>query len=277
MPTPSTWDVSRRSFLQRSAYGLGGLALAAVDRLRTRPPRRPSRIAGEAWSTRRTCPSRRDGVIHLCMAGGPSQFETLDYKPMLSEIRRPTLSRIAHEGPAARAAARLGAADVRAGRQVSQARAIGPGDLRLFPAHRRHRRRHLHRPLDGDRADQPRPRASVHELGLDLQGTAEHGLVAALRPGRRDRQSARVHRAGLARQRRRRAARLGPAMVQRLPAGQVPGGPVPVAGRRRPLHRQPRRGVPEHAAAGRRGGPTAQRDAGRRSESIQRSTRASPV
>ena len=41
------------------------------------------------------------------------------------------------------------------------------------------------------------------------------------------------------------AARLGAAVVGGVPAQQVPGHPVPVAGRRRPLHRQTRRGSTE--------------------------------
>ncbi len=70
-------DVSRRSFLQRSAYGLGGLALAqlmgATAQAGTRGAVNPAHF-----------PIKARRVIHLCMAGGPSQFETLDNKPMLA-------------------------------------------------------------------------------------------------------------------------------------------------------------------------------------------------
>ena len=47
-----------------------------------------------------------------------------------------------------------------------------------LPAHRLDRRRHLHRPLDEDRGDQPRPGPHVHEHRHDDLRPAEHGLVA---------------------------------------------------------------------------------------------------
>src|SRR3954454_6287660 len=85
--------VRRRTFLRRSAYGLGGIALAglldpslfsesahgAADT--TRP--------GDRWRGVVNLPHRpikAKRVIHLCMAGGPSQFESFDYKPMLKEL-----------------------------------------------------------------------------------------------------------------------------------------------------------------------------------------------
>ena len=36
----------------------------------------------------RTCRSGAR-IIHLCMAGGPSQFETLDWKPQLKKSGQP--------------------------------------------------------------------------------------------------------------------------------------------------------------------------------------------
>ncbi|MFO0847015.1 MAG: DUF1501 domain-containing protein [Gemmataceae bacterium] len=62
--------ITRRSFLTDSAYGLGGLALATLAA-------RGSAAAGPHFKPK----AKR--VIHLCMAGGPSQFETLDFKPEL--------------------------------------------------------------------------------------------------------------------------------------------------------------------------------------------------
>ncbi|QVL31734.1 DUF1501 domain-containing protein [Telmatocola sphagniphila] len=71
-------DLARRSFLLHSAYGLGGLALASL-----------SARAVEKWKgvvNPLHFKPRAKRVIHLCMAGGPSQFETLDYKPKLKEL-----------------------------------------------------------------------------------------------------------------------------------------------------------------------------------------------
>ncbi len=63
--------VSRRAFLGRASFGLGAAALA--------------RLQGGASS--HVLPHHRPRakrVIFLCMAGGPSQFETFDYKPTLA-------------------------------------------------------------------------------------------------------------------------------------------------------------------------------------------------
>jgi hypothetical protein len=79
-------SINRRTFLSRSAYGLGGLALASllgdrplVGRANAGEPR------GGVVSPPHF-PIKAKRVIHLCMAGGPSQFETFDYKPMLKKL-----------------------------------------------------------------------------------------------------------------------------------------------------------------------------------------------
>jgi Protein of unknown function (DUF1501) len=75
----------RRAFLGQSAFGLGGMALAGL-------------MGPEALGADRTSgkfpgvvnplhvPARARRVIHLCMAGGPSQHESLDYKPELKRL-----------------------------------------------------------------------------------------------------------------------------------------------------------------------------------------------
>lgn len=76
--------VKRRAFLTQSAYGIGGMALAwlmgrgaASEAASAFPGRGALEALHHAPKAKR--------VIHLCMAGGPSQFETFDYKP---ELRR---------------------------------------------------------------------------------------------------------------------------------------------------------------------------------------------
>lgn len=79
-------DLSRRSFLHRSAYGLGGIALARLIGAEARavaPVEGQDHWRGVIRPTH--FPAKVKRVIHLCMAGGPSQFETLDYKPMLKK------------------------------------------------------------------------------------------------------------------------------------------------------------------------------------------------
>jgi hypothetical protein len=75
-------NIARRSFLTRSAYGLGGLAFAHLLGGRSFADAPASR--GIVNPPHFPIKARR--VIHLCMAGGPSQFETLDFKPKLKEL-----------------------------------------------------------------------------------------------------------------------------------------------------------------------------------------------
>jgi hypothetical protein len=82
-------EQSRRTFLSRMSSGIGTLALGALLE--------PSLLAAaddeQASSTRwkgvvvpTHFPARCRRVIHLCMAGGASHLETLDYKPKLAEL-----------------------------------------------------------------------------------------------------------------------------------------------------------------------------------------------
>src|SRR6476661_263464 len=80
--------INRRSFLERSAYGLGGIALASLLG--------PKALAAESASPREGhwkgiinpshFPVRAKRIIHLCMAGGPSHLESFDFKPELKRI-----------------------------------------------------------------------------------------------------------------------------------------------------------------------------------------------
>lgn len=76
----------RRTFLHRSAYGLGGIALASLlDRsLLGRVGAAPTGWNGVLTDAH--FPVRAKRVIHLCMAGGPSHLETFDWKPRLKEL-----------------------------------------------------------------------------------------------------------------------------------------------------------------------------------------------
>ena len=83
------WELSRRTFLGRTTAGIGTFALGALLK-----PSLLSAENGEAaqipqWTGvvnpphfAPTCKR----VIHLCMAGGASHLETLDYKPKLAEL-----------------------------------------------------------------------------------------------------------------------------------------------------------------------------------------------
>lgn len=81
-------SVNRRTFLQQSAYGVGGLALGALlggKAFAAEPPAGARKgVPGVILTPH--FPVRAKRIIHLCMAGGPSQHESFDYKPKLREL-----------------------------------------------------------------------------------------------------------------------------------------------------------------------------------------------
>lgn len=83
-PLPLT-GVSRRAFLNRFGFGLGGVALAQLLNplgavAETAAPRGIPGVLEQPHFA-----PRAKRVISLFMAGGPSQLETFDYKPLLNE------------------------------------------------------------------------------------------------------------------------------------------------------------------------------------------------
>ncbi len=82
---PYDFQMNRRSFLNRSGTGIGSVALASLlnDELKAAPSQ------DEKWTgviNKLDHPAKAKRVIHLCMAGGPSHLETLDYKPELAKM-----------------------------------------------------------------------------------------------------------------------------------------------------------------------------------------------
>src|SRR5207249_1387985 len=82
---------TRRTFLGRTSLGLGSIALASLLD--------PKLLLGAPEDDRRPFPWQSHGVIDpfhvrprvrrvifLYMSGGPSQFETFDFKPMLERL-----------------------------------------------------------------------------------------------------------------------------------------------------------------------------------------------
>jgi hypothetical protein len=87
-PTAFALGVHRRSFLTRSAYGLGGIALAGLlgGRAGGALPRGEQDGKWRGMVREPHVPVRAKRIIHLCMAGGPSQHESFDYKPELTRL-----------------------------------------------------------------------------------------------------------------------------------------------------------------------------------------------
>jgi len=86
-PAAHGLSVNRRAFLSQSAYGLGGLALAMLQNKGLAVPTTSHRPDGWHGVLQEAhFPIKAKRVIFLCMAGGPSQLETFDWKPELKKL-----------------------------------------------------------------------------------------------------------------------------------------------------------------------------------------------
>ena len=85
-------DVSRRAFLGRA--GLGTMGLASLLQAADRP--KVDKWPGILAQLHHKPKIKR--VIHLCMAGGASHLETLDYKPKLREMHGKPMPKSITEG-----------------------------------------------------------------------------------------------------------------------------------------------------------------------------------
>jgi len=75
---------TRRSFLRRSALGIGPVALMSL--LARQGTSAPSKDPFAGVLPAPHHPPRVKRIVHLCMAGGPSHLETFDEKPKLREM-----------------------------------------------------------------------------------------------------------------------------------------------------------------------------------------------
>ena len=85
-PSAFALSVNRRTFLQRSAYGLGGVALASMLERSLAAPAAGTPSGWKGMLREAQFPVKAKRIIHLCMAGGPSHLETFDWKPKLKAI-----------------------------------------------------------------------------------------------------------------------------------------------------------------------------------------------
>jgi hypothetical protein len=87
-PTAHALSVNRRTFLTQSAYGLGGIAFALLQS-KLAAATGTAAVRPKGWNgvlQEAQFPIRAKRVIYLCMAGGPSQHETFDWKPQLKAL-----------------------------------------------------------------------------------------------------------------------------------------------------------------------------------------------
>lgn len=82
-------DISRRTFLRTTTTGIGSVVLASMLQSAGRLSGAEIQAKVDRWQgviTQRHFPPKAKRIIYLCMAGGPSHLETLDYKPKLAEM-----------------------------------------------------------------------------------------------------------------------------------------------------------------------------------------------
>lgn len=79
-------SIARRTFLSRSAYGLGSAALACLLDPKLRAADAPADARWRGVISKPHFPVKAKRIIHLCMAGGPSHLETFDFKPELKRL-----------------------------------------------------------------------------------------------------------------------------------------------------------------------------------------------
>lgn len=97
----SRWSATRRSFLRRSALGVGPIALWSLLAQRGNAlaagPDAETDVTRGVLETLHHRP-RIKRVVHLCMAGGPSHLETFDEKPKLREMHGQPMPKSLTEG-----------------------------------------------------------------------------------------------------------------------------------------------------------------------------------
>ncbi len=83
-PLPAA-GLSRRGFLNRFGMGLGGIALANLMSPANLFSAAAPKLDRGILNGQLHFPAKAKRVIYLFMAGGPSQIETFDYKPLLNQ------------------------------------------------------------------------------------------------------------------------------------------------------------------------------------------------
>ncbi|CAN5592970.1 DUF1501 domain-containing protein [soil metagenome] len=81
-------NLNRRSFLQKTSLGLGAVALGSLisGQGKIITSNLQPTISGSGILGAPDMPARAKRVVYLFQSGGPSQFETFDYKPMLEKM-----------------------------------------------------------------------------------------------------------------------------------------------------------------------------------------------
>ena len=85
-PIAHALSINRRSFLTKSAYGLGGAAFAMLAAKGLAAPGAGAKPWSQGALRTPHLPVKAKRVIFLCMAGGPPHLELFDNKPVLKKL-----------------------------------------------------------------------------------------------------------------------------------------------------------------------------------------------
>lgn len=87
MATPNPLHIARRHFLRDCGYGVGKIALASLLADAARAAEAPRPTKPDPFAPKKPhFPGKAKAVIHLFMAGAPSQLDLFDYKPELARL-----------------------------------------------------------------------------------------------------------------------------------------------------------------------------------------------
>ena len=81
-------NLNRRSFLQKASLGLGAVALGSLiaGQSGLSSSKVKTLVGGSGMLGAPDIPARTKRVVYLFQSGGPSQFETFEYKPLLEKM-----------------------------------------------------------------------------------------------------------------------------------------------------------------------------------------------
>ena len=255
--------INRRTFLGRAAYGLGGIALASL----LDPKMFGSAAAAEAVKGWKGIvdpphfPVRAKRIIHLCMAGGPSHLESLDFKPELKKIHGQPFPESFTKG---QQLAQLQNTELKARGPFVEFKKHGQSGQEISDLF----------PKIGEIADDICIVRSMHteqinhdpahafmNSGSIIKGRPSMGSWLLYGLGAETDNLPGYHRAYFSRQ-IRIATCFRAAMVERVSAEQIPGNPFSIARRRRALRGKSRGRLPDYTAASRGGDQSIERNFG---------------
>ncbi len=205
--------IARRLAASGWGAGFGSLALASLlNETAAAEDAAPDRRAGPLAPKAPHFPPRAKRVIFLFMPGGPSQVDTFDPKPRLTQDSGRSGAETGLQPECGRRSPHAAGIAL----EVSAIRPVGTRSQRALPECRRQSRRPVRHALDGHRRSQSSGRLPADEHRRTGLLAAQRGFLGDLRAGKR-----KPKPAGLHGHRPGPADRGCPAIRSQFPAGRL--------------------------------------------------------